>query len=208
MAAVPALAAVAAVAAWLLLIPTPTVVGTIRSVRARSAPLLLVEATGPTGARRPPARVAGPALAVAGLPPVVRQATPISCGAAALATLLAWRGRPVTEGAILDQADLRADGLTLGEFARLADTFGLPGAWYRTPPGGLDRLPVPFVAHLDREGGHYVVVRARTRDHVLVADPSRGWVAIDRERFLRAYRGRAFLPDRGSADAKRVGGPA
>lgn len=178
---------------WLLAAPGVSALGALRSHHARRAPLALTG--GAPGDGAPPGTRARSAVwHVSGLPRLVRQTTPRSCGPAALATLLSWRGRPLSETDVMRVARLRPDGVTLGEFARLAGTFGLPGTWFDVPPAALARLRPPFVAHLARDGGHFVVVRGIAVGYVLLADPARGWRLEPLASFRRTFRGRVYLP--------------
>lgn len=128
---------------------------------------------------------------------VVRQTQRASCGPAALATLLAWQGRQVSEARLIDLAELGPEGISLGEFARLAHSFDVTGSWYQSPISTLALLPTPFVAHLELPGaaaaGHLVVVRSVTQGYVIVADPAQGAQVMALERFGRSYSGRAYL---------------
>jgi len=154
--------------------------------------------------RARPYPVAAP---VAGLPAAFLQHGPRDCGPAALATVLAWRGRPAGEAPVLRAARLRADGVSLAELARLAAVFELPGAWYDVPRRRLGALPTPFIAHLraggswgllrpaDRREGHFVAVRRVLRGFVLLADPARGLVVEREASFARSWTGRALLFD-------------
>ena len=129
----------------------------------------------------------------ASVPMVTMQATPASCGPAVVSTLLRWAGRPIPEAELLRFTALRADGITLSEFARLADAYDLPGSWYDVARRDLGRLPRPFVAHLRSAGGHFVVVTALDRRFAVVADPARGMVIAPRAGLEQSWSGRAFL---------------
>ncbi len=182
----PALAALIPLA--LVLGPGLSTLGAARSAPWRSRPYVVAAAD---PAVRGVARAGGgPAL-----PRVVRQTRPTTCGPAALATLLSWLGRDVSEDDVARRAEIGASGVTLAEFARLARLYGVAGAWYAAPGRGLDALPVPFVAHLRSGGGHFVVVRAVLGGVVVLADPARGLVAQPRGRFARAWSGRAYVLD-------------
>lgn len=128
---------------------------------------------------------------------VVRQSQPTSCGPAALATLLGWLGRSHSEAYLLGLTELGVDGVSLGEFTRLAHVMDVPGAWYDSPPARLAQLPTPFVAHLELPGatpsGHLVVVRSVVHGYVVVADPAQGALVVALERFGRGYSGRVYL---------------
>ena len=173
--------------------PGVSALGVARSMRWRSRPYLVAPGS-------------------AALPTALLQRGPQDCGPAALATVLAWRGRPVGEGPILRVAHLRADGVSLAELVRLAAAFELPGAWYAVPRRRLDTLPTPFIAHVragrrlfgidflglhggDRSAGHFVAVRRVVRGFVLLADPARGLVLEREARFARSWTGRVLLFD-------------
>lgn len=129
--------------------------------------------------------------------PGVRQTLPTSCGPAALATLSAWLGAPRTEAELIAEAELGPAGITLGEFARLADRIGLPGAWYRVEASDLRLVPAPFVAHLhddaDPEAGHLVAVAGVGHGYVMVADPAEGSFVTSTAAFARRFTGRVFV---------------
>jgi len=171
--------------------PGVSALGVARSMRFRARPYLLAAPSADVGSSGPaalPLRVPASAL-----PAVVRQSAPQACGPAALATVLAWEGRPVGESAVLASARFRADGVTLAELARLAAAFDLPAAWYAVPPRDLPRLPTPFIAHLRTGGGHYVAVARVARGFVLLADPALGVALVRLARFRRAWSGRVML---------------
>ncbi len=129
--------------------------------------------------------------------PVVLQSQRNDCGPAVIATLAAWSGLTLDPASVAAAARLGADGLSLGEFARLADRFGFPGTWFRVGSAELAELPTPFVAHLNVTGstplGHLVAVRAVTRGAVTVADPAVGAYVISLEAFARRFSGRVYL---------------
>lgn len=187
---------VAAGTALLLAALAPSALGAVRSLRWRALPRTL-DASATTAAAVPQL-----ALAAQALPPVVRQRGSADCGPAALATVLAWRGRPAGLDTVRAAARLRADGASLAEMARLASAFELPGAWYRVPRHALAALPTPFLAHLTTDGGHYVAVRWVGRGFVLAADPARGLVLERMGPFGRTWRGRVLLFDAVVAEAR------
>lgn len=129
--------------------------------------------------------------------PVVLQSQRNDCGPAVVATLAAWSGSRLELASVTAAARLAPDGLSLGEFARLADRFGFPGTWYRVGPADLAGLPLPFVAHMNVVGsaplGHLVAVRAVTRGAVTVADPAVGAYVLPLDAFARRFSGRVFL---------------
>ncbi len=130
---------------------------------------------------------------------VVLQAQRNDCGPAVVATLIAWAGGTGSLADVTAAARLGPDGLSLGEFARLAHAFGLPGGWYRAAMAELAARPGPFVAHLSAPGpagnglGHLVVVWAVGNGAVLLSDPAAGAHALPLAAFARRYTGRVYL---------------
>ncbi len=138
------------------------------------------------------AAAAVPGQLAGGWQELARQTTRNTCGHAVISTVL-WRlEQPVTELQLAARMRPGSDGLTLAELAQLAAEAGMSGTWFRIP---LTALPHgPFIAHLNLDGGHYVLVDAVSPAGVLVNDPARGRSFISRHLFARLYGGRAFLP--------------
>lgn len=125
---------------------------------------------------------------------VVRQSAFNTCGPAAIATLLERTGSPSTEASIIREARLDASGVTLAEFSRLAEHFGLSGDWVRVLGSDrLDRLPSLSVAHLDDFSGHFVLVLNDIGDYILVGDPARGLLLVPRHDFLEQWSTLLFV---------------
>ncbi|HLU82689.1 MAG TPA: cysteine peptidase family C39 domain-containing protein [Trueperaceae bacterium] len=123
-----------------------------------------------------------------------RQSLPSSCGPALIATLATWQGHAVSEAAVIAQADLGEDGVSLAEFARLASLHALDGTWYRVAKERLGSLPTPFVVHLEvAQGGHFVAVLAHGADKVVVVDPAVGVLVGPAANLLRSFSGRVFV---------------
>jgi hypothetical protein len=128
---------------------------------------------------------------------VVRQEWDLSCGAAAIATVLTYQlGRPVSEReaalGMLRQGDARLIrarlGFSLLDLKRLAVGYGLQAVGY----GGLslDDLVglAPVIAPIKVFGfGHFVVVRGRQGDRLLIADPAFGNRTMPVRDFERAW---------------------
>jgi predicted double-glycine peptidase len=131
---------------------------------------------------------------------VVRQEWDLSCGAAAIATVLTYQlGRPVSEReaalGMLRQVDARLIrarlGFSLLDLKRLAVGYGLRAVGY----GGLslDELVglAPVIAPIKVFGfGHFVVVRGLQGDRLLVADPAFGNRTMPLREFERAWPSR------------------
>ena len=130
---------------------------------------------------------------------VVVQQWDTSCGAAALATLLNYQhGLAVTEKAIAEAMLQRTDplkvkvrgGFSLLDLKRYADTQGLNGVGYLKL--SLENLLdlAPAIVPVEFRGyPHFVVVRGRLGDKVLIADPAFGNRTVDVESFERSWQG-------------------
>jgi len=130
---------------------------------------------------------------------VVVQQWDTSCGAAALATLLKYQhGLAVSEKEIAEAMLRRTDhlkvkvrgGFSLLDLKRYADAQGLEGLGYMNLGLGnlIDMAPaiVPVVV---RGYPHFVVVRGRVGDRVLIADPAFGNRTMDAKAFEQAWQG-------------------
>jgi predicted double-glycine peptidase len=130
---------------------------------------------------------------------VVVQQWDTSCGAAALATLLRYQhGLPLSEKQIAEAMLRRSSplkvktrgGFSLLDLKRYADGQGLQGVGYLH--AGLDDLLemapalVPIVV---RGYPHFVVVRGRLLDKILLADPAFGNRTMDVGTFEKAWQG-------------------
>lgn len=122
---------------------------------------------------------------------VARQSLDMSCGAAALATLLThYHGANVTERDVLGVVGLNAD-YSLTDLANAAAAFGFRSAALSVDIGALERLRAPVILFMDeRRGGHFVVLRG---DHpsgevYALADPAWGNVRLVRAQFLQRWR--------------------
>jgi uncharacterized protein len=130
---------------------------------------------------------------------VVVQQWDTSCGAAALATLLRYQhGLAVSEKQIAEAMLHRSDplkvktrgGFSLLDLKRYADGRGLEGVGYLNL--GLDDLVdmVPALVPVVVRGyPHFVIVRGKVRDQVLIADPAFGNRTMDVGTFEKAWQG-------------------
>jgi predicted double-glycine peptidase len=131
---------------------------------------------------------------------VVVQQWDTSCGAAALATLLTYQhGLPVAEKDIAEVMLRRTDplkvkirgGFSLLDLKRYADATGLEGIGYMNV--GLDHLidMAPAIVPVEVRGyPHFVVVRGRAGDKVLIADPAFGNRTMEIQAFEEAWQGK------------------
>jgi uncharacterized protein len=152
---------------------------------------------------------------------VVRQQWDLSCGAAAIATLLTYQlGRPIREhdvalamlrrtSPLLVRARL---GFSLLDLKIYAATQGLGAAGFaRMTLADLDRS-APAIVPIRRHGfPHFVVYRGRRDDRVLIADPSFGNRTLQADTFASAWANNiAFVVFDPAAPAapNRMGAPS
>ena len=130
---------------------------------------------------------------------VVVQQWDTSCGAAALATLLRYQhGLPVSEKQIAESMLRRSDplkvktrgGFSLLDLKRYADARGLEGVGYLklTLDDLLEMAPI-LVPVVVRGYPHFVVIRGKAEDNMLIADPAFGNRTMDVRSFEKAWAG-------------------
>jgi hypothetical protein len=126
---------------------------------------------------------------------MVRQAYDISCGAAAMATILKYYyAEEVTEQQIIaamlelgDKEKIQKDGFSLLEMKRFAEQRGYVSAGYRIKDvENLSKLKVPVITLVNVRGyAHFVVVKGVAQGQVFLADPAFG----NRSRPLESFAG-------------------
>lgn len=148
---------------------------------------------------------------------VVIQQWDVSCGAAALATLLTYhQGDPVSERevaqAMLGKTDpLRVKvrrGFSLLDLKRYAQARGFQAEGYSGMSlADLEKLGPAIVQVILDRYPHFVVFRGRSGDRVLIADPAFGNRSVEVEVFEKAWQKVAFAVDRpgGEKPPSRLG---
>ena len=142
---------------------------------------------------------------------VIVQRWDVSCGAAALATVLSHQlGRPVSERAVAQAMLGRTDplrvkvrgGFSLLDLKRYAQSLGLQADGYANASlDDLDEL-APAIVPLTLFGfPHFVVYRGRVRDQILIADPAFGNRMLEVARFQQAWQKIAFVVTQPQANA-------
>ncbi len=149
---------------------------------------------------------------------LVSQRWDLSCGAAALATLMNHQhGEAFTERAVAEAMLRRSDPLTVrikGGFSlldmkRFVQRHGYDGVGYRQLQ--LDQLlaMAPAILPVDLGGyRHFLIVRGAVADRVLLADPAFGHRSLPKQAFAQAWLGGiAFVVRRrdGLAPPNRIG---
>ncbi|MDX2481031.1 MAG: cysteine peptidase family C39 domain-containing protein [Desulfuromusa sp.] len=132
---------------------------------------------------------------------LTRQGWDISCGAAALSTLLTYHnGRQFSEISItlsiLKNSDpvlvRKRGGFSLFDLKRFVQAVGLEGLGFGDMTlDELDHFVAPAILPIRIKGfDHFVVFRGRLGDHVLIGDPAFGNTSIPAARFMQMWQSR------------------
>jgi ABC-type bacteriocin/lantibiotic exporter with double-glycine peptidase domain len=108
---------------------------------------------------------------------MVKQALPMSCGAACVRQLLLDAGLDIDEGALREQARFDpVSGIEGRDLARVLEMHLGPSRYAAgaVPPEQLDLLTrfVPFLALVRAPGRHWIIVDRLDEEHVYVRDPA------------------------------------
>jgi len=124
---------------------------------------------------------------------VMRQTRDLSCGAAALGTILKYYyGEDVTEEELIqegfkvgDTAKIQRDGFSMLELKRIAEKRGYEVGGFRIPDAQkLANLKVPVITLVSVRGyNHFVVIKGISDGRVYIADPAFG----NRSRTLESF---------------------
>jgi uncharacterized protein len=123
----------------------------------------------------------------------VLQTDELTCGAAALATLLRDLGdKTVTEADLLarEKELEKGKGLSLLQLKSLAEWRGFAAAGYYMTLSNLYDFQRPMIMHTERNGqGHYYVFCGIYKDRIYLKDPAQGNVRMSLEEFARIWTG-------------------
>lgn len=130
---------------------------------------------------------------------VVKQRWDMSCGAAALSTLLTYHyNDPVPESEIIigilkttDPMKVRArGGFSLMDLKKFTDRYGYKGAGYaELTLDDLTGFKTPAIIPVNiKNYDHFVVFRGAYGDRVLFSDPVYGAVSMQKKRFLEIWK--------------------
>jgi ATP-binding cassette subfamily B protein len=119
--------------------------------------------------------------------PWYRQLDAMDCGPTCIRMIARHHGHALSASYLRSRTQLRRDGISMGDMARLAESVGLRTMALRVQFDLLaEQLPLPCVVHWDQR--HFVVVyRVRRGDRVVVADPAYGVHTVSKAEFLRHW---------------------
>ena len=130
---------------------------------------------------------------------LTRQGWDISCGAAALSTMLTYHnGRPFSEMSItlsiLKNSDptlvRKRGGFSLFDLKRFIKAVGLEGLGYGDMTiNDLEMFSIPAILPLKiKNFDHFVIFRKRLGNHILIGDPAFGNITLTNDRFLEMWK--------------------
>lgn len=119
--------------------------------------------------------------------PVLLQLNATECGAACLAMVLSYHGRPTRVAEVRDVTGAGRDGLSASAIIAAAATFGLRMKAFSLRPDQFVHVPMPAIVHWDFD--HFVVVERWTPAAVTIVDPGAGRRTVTAEAFSNHFTG-------------------
>jgi len=119
--------------------------------------------------------------------PVVLQMSAAECGAACLAMVLAYHGRPTRLEECREYCGVNRDGMSTRVLADVGRRFGLRVRGFSLEPSAFGELQLPAIVHWNFN--HFVVVERLSRSGIDIVDPATGRQRITHSEFDAAFTG-------------------
>jgi HlyB family type I secretion system ABC transporter len=119
--------------------------------------------------------------------PVLLQLNATECGAACLAMILGYHGRPTRVAEVRDVTGAGRDGLSASAIIAAAAKFGLRMKAFSLQPADFIHVPLPAIVHWDFD--HFVVVERWTPQAVTIVDPGAGRRTVTAQEFSDHFTG-------------------
>lgn len=119
--------------------------------------------------------------------PLVRQLSALECGAACLAMILGYHGRPTRVDECREPLGVGRDGVTARAIASAARHFGLRVKAFSLDIGDFKHVQLPAIAHWNFN--HFVVVERWSPQRVTIVDPAAGRRSLTPAEFDAAFTG-------------------
>jgi ATP-binding cassette, subfamily B, bacterial len=135
--------------------------------------------------------------------PYIPQMEMAECGAAALASVLAYWGHHAPLSQVREACKVTRDGANAASLLQAAHKYGLEAQAVKVEVEHLRDLPLPAILHWEFK--HFVVLERITAKGVTIVDPAMGRRFISRAEFGTAFTGVAlvFAPDDDFFERKR-----
>lgn len=133
---------------------------------------------------------------------VYRQRYDVSCGSAAIASLLTFHyDRPTSEEEVFrtmydlaDKEQVQRVGFSLLDMKQYLETVGYRSDGFRLTLADLERVGVPAITLLNTNGyRHFVLIKGVSDGRVMVGDPALGMEIVEAEEFESQWTGIIFL---------------
>jgi ATP-binding cassette subfamily B protein len=128
--------------------------------------------------------------------PVLRQMSAVECGAACLAMLLSYYGRPTSVSEVRERCQVGRDGLSALDIVKAARTYGLRVRAISLQEDDLGLVTLPAIVHW--EFNHFVIVERAAHTWVDVVDPGLGRRRLTREEFFKSFTGIVLMLEPGA----------
>ena len=123
---------------------------------------------------------------------------PRRCGTNTLHAFLNLHGRRVPLETIESRVSVGPDGASMADLARAAGEFGLRSRIVRSAPDRLADWPLPAIAHLHVQEGHYVLLLRVAGDTVTTADMTSGEIqTMPGDQFRELWTGYLLVAGKG-----------
>ncbi len=128
--------------------------------------------------------------------PELRQVTATECGAASLAMVLSYYGRPTTISEIRERVGIGRDGMSALAVVKAARQYGLRVRAVSLQESDLRAVPLPAIVHW--EFNHYVVVEGWSPQRVDIVDPAQGRRRLTAQEFDESFTGVVLILEPGA----------
>lgn len=137
---------------------------------------------------------------------VLFQLNATECGAACLAMVLGYHGRPTKVADVRELTGVGRDGLSAGTIVATAGKYGLRMKAFALQPADFAMVPLPAIVHWDFE--HFVVVERWSPKAVTIVDPGTGRRTITTGEFSNRFTGVVLASEPTEAFDRDVARPA
>lgn len=123
--------------------------------------------------------------------PYVQQMQWTDCGAACVAMVLGYLGKPVKLDEVREVAGVDRDGVSMLSILRAGEWFGLRGRGLKLDIDSVQYLPTGTILHWDFN--HFVVLERFSKRGVNIVDPAHGRRFIPIDQFRKLFTGVALI---------------